>query len=83
MKAHKHGRAGFTLIELLVVISLIAMLLALTVGVVFRVMSNQRESNTNTHLRKIHMLEQQWKAKNDQIKKETVPRPLLNLSERG
>jgi prepilin-type N-terminal cleavage/methylation domain-containing protein len=78
MQSRKHGRSGFTLIELLVVISLIAALLALTIGVVFRVMGNQRESNTNTNLRKIHMmLDQQWQAKIDQIKKETPPQIIV------
>jgi len=46
-------RRGFTLVELLVVIAIITILAALSISVVYGVMSNARESATNALLTKI------------------------------
>lgn len=77
----KTGRSGFTLLELLVVLALMAMLLALVTGAVFRVLGEQREKNTGIHLHKIQMmLDQQWKAKTDQIRKEAPPAQVIEMT---
>jgi len=70
-------RRAFTLIELIVVLGIIALLATLTAAAVMRYQQAQKESNTNTHLRKIHMeLEKQWTAKVALIKSEPVPQVL-------
>lgn len=72
-------RSAFTLIELLVVIAMIAILLALTTGTVFRVMSSQREKNTNVHLQKIDAgFKQQYEEAVKTIKKESPPPALVD-----
>jgi prepilin-type N-terminal cleavage/methylation domain-containing protein len=57
---------GFTLIELLVVIGIIAVLLVITAGAVFRVLASQTVGATQTTLRKLHTgLTQQIQAETD------------------
>ena len=77
-------RSGFTLLELLVVIALIVLLASLTVGAVFRLVNARRETNTNTHLLKIHsQFEQQYRAGIDTIKKESVPEAIKQGTKTG
>jgi prepilin-type N-terminal cleavage/methylation domain-containing protein len=74
MRARTRPRPAYTLIELIIVIGIIALLASLTLSAVFRMQESRRETNTNTHLNKIHMeLEKQWKAKVTAISKENVP----------
>jgi prepilin-type N-terminal cleavage/methylation domain-containing protein len=77
----KTGQSGFTLLELLVVLFLMALLMALVVGAVFRVLGEQREKNTGIHLHKIQMmLDQQYKAKMDEIRKESPPQAVVEAT---
>jgi prepilin-type N-terminal cleavage/methylation domain-containing protein len=64
-------RSGFTLIELLVVLAIIAILLALTAGAVFRVSASQAIKRSETTVKKIQMgLSGQWQAVVDNVKDE-------------
>jgi type II secretory pathway pseudopilin PulG len=74
-------RRAFTLIELIVVLGIIILLTTLTAAAVMRYQQGQRESNTNTHLLKIHQeLEKQWAAKVALIKSEPVPQAILEAT---
>lgn len=74
-------RAGFTLIELLVVMAVIATLVALTVGAVFKLRDAQVKNFTEVTIEKLaSALDQQWKAAIDQIREETVPQSFLTLA---
>src|SRR3954470_14739438 len=75
------NRRAFTLIELIVVLGIIALLSALTAAAVMRYQQGQKESNTNTHLLKIHMeLEKQWTAKLALIKAEPIPQVIIDAT---
>jgi prepilin-type N-terminal cleavage/methylation domain-containing protein len=64
-------RGGFTLIELLVVIAIIAILAALSLAILGRVIYGGQEKATNQTLQKLSsILNQQWKAVIDQAKDE-------------
>lgn len=81
MRLQSRARPAFTLLEMLVVMGIIALLASITISAVFRLQSGQKESNTNTHLRKIDMvLVPQWKATVDQIKKEPIPQVVIELT---
>jgi len=81
MRFSTRPRPAFTLLELIVVLSIMALLAAMTVSAVFRLLESSRESNTNTHIRAINVgLEQQWKAAVDRIKTEDPPKPVKDLT---
>lgn len=81
MTRHQTGRAGFTLLELLAVLAIIGLLSAITAGAVSRYRLSSMEKNTDVHLRKLHiLLDQQWKAAIDTIKKEEPPRAIVDLT---
>src|SRR5829696_2498105 len=74
MKRPANPRAAFTLIELMVVLGIIVLLSTLSVAAVLRVRDSQRETNTNTELRKLQIgIDQRWKATVERIKTEDVP----------
>lgn len=68
------ARRGFTLIELLVVIAILAMLAALSVGVVIKVMRVAPQKSTETLIMKLGtVIEAQSRAISDQARKEQIP----------
>jgi hypothetical protein len=81
MTLHPKPRVAFTLLELIVVISIIVLLATLSTAAVMRVRDSQRETNTETQLRKIQMgFDQRWKATVDRIKMEDPPAEIINLT---
>lgn len=81
MKTRAQSRPAFTLLEMIVVISILGLLAALSLSAVFRIQETQRETNTNTGLRKIQIgLDQQYKAARDTISKEAVPDVIKTLT---
>ena len=81
MRRGTRPRPAFTLLELIVVLSIMALLATLTISAVFRMQESSRESNTNTHLNKIHMeFEKQWSAKVSLIKAEEPPAAIIELT---
>jgi prepilin-type N-terminal cleavage/methylation domain-containing protein len=69
---HLRRRSAFTLIELLTVIAIIAILCAMSAGVVFRVMSSQYNKRTEATVKKVQgAFDQQLKAVVDDAHEET------------
>lgn len=67
-------RQGFTLVELLVVIAIMAVLAALSVGVVIKMMRVAPQKSTETLIMKLaSVIEAQSRAVNDQARKEQIP----------
>jgi prepilin-type N-terminal cleavage/methylation domain-containing protein len=81
MRISTRPRPAFTLIELIVALGIIALLAALTVSAVFRILDAQRETNTNIDLRKVQAAtDQQVKAAMDRIRVEDPPTAVKELT---
>src|SRR5262245_26870027 len=80
--APRTRRPAFTLIELLVVIAIIAVLMALAVTGVFKMIDVQYQNNTETALRKINKIfADQWNKVINDAKKETPSLAALALAD--
>jgi prepilin-type N-terminal cleavage/methylation domain-containing protein len=72
-RAGGRGRSAFTMIELLVVVSIIGLLLAITVGTVFRVRSSSQARDTEALVSKVNSgLDEQMKAAVDQARDDFI-----------
>jgi prepilin-type N-terminal cleavage/methylation domain-containing protein len=74
-------RGGFTLVELLVVIAIIAVVMALTAGAYFTVMSGQQLTRTEDALRIMdNALQNNWNAVIEEAKKDAISPAVINLA---
>jgi prepilin-type N-terminal cleavage/methylation domain-containing protein len=74
-------RPGFTLIELLVVLAIIAILVSLVAGGIFRAFNAQKGSNTEQTLTKLtSMLQKQWSAVAEKAKQEQIPDGIVAMA---
>jgi prepilin-type N-terminal cleavage/methylation domain-containing protein len=77
----RHPRRGFTLIELMVVMLIIVVLVSLSVGAGWVVISNQRVERTRDSLQTMNQVFQaQWKRVVDDTKLEAIPPGLVTLA---
>src|SRR4051794_21925500 len=76
-----YHRIGFTLVELLVVFAIIAILSALTVVAVFKVIGVQQHSNTELTVKTVSsLLDKHWAAVLNQNKNSQIPAKVMAIA---